>query len=503
MIAKEMSPTNRYIIMPMKGLRSPRSVSTASFFVSMPRTSQMAPASAAVGQTLMNVLDELGEDGSKLIEATDEQLVAIRGQAPGLRIVPEVFYHSARAPQHAASAVSVAAAKSQPALKLKINVKDSNGKPVTGAKVVAFTDFATKQGAQGTTDTHGNVSLTCGTVAALLERVYIYPTCSQWPTVRLNLPVARAIKLVLKPIDLSAPDLLTALYGACSLTGGQSVKVGVIDTGIALAHPDLTVSGGQNTVVGEAPTAFGDNGGEGHGTHCAGIVAGHGASPTGVRGLAPGVELLSFRVFPQVVPGIQAAPASNYSIMKAIDAGIQAGCHLLSLSLAGPTQDEATAAAITEAWDAGCVCIVAAGNDGRGPVGFPARDSGAIAVSAMGRETLFPSDSTDAEEIVRPPASAVDPADFIAGFSDFGPQIAFTAPGVGIVSCVPPDRFAVMSGTSMACPAVAGYIATLISGPIAAMPPDANRSAAIVQAAVAAAKPQGFGPTYEGHGPLT
>src|SRR5207247_1649461 len=51
-------------------------------------------------------------------------------------------------------------------------------------------------------------------------------------------------------------------------------------------HPDLTIAGGQNTVVGEAPSDYGDNG-EGHGTHVAGIIAAHGTPPKGVRGVAP------------------------------------------------------------------------------------------------------------------------------------------------------------------------------------------------------------------------
>ncbi|WP_312887795.1 S8 family serine peptidase [Mesorhizobium caraganae] len=56
------------------------------------------------------------------------------------------------------------------------------------------------------------------------------------------------------------------------------MKVGVLDTGIALHHPDLTVDGGVNLVTGESTDDFGPS--ADHGTHVAGIIAGQGVPPT-------------------------------------------------------------------------------------------------------------------------------------------------------------------------------------------------------------------------------
>jgi Subtilase family len=67
-----------------------------------------------------------------------------------------------------------------------------------------------------------------------------------------------------------------------------------------------------------------------------------------------------------------------------------------------------------------------------------------------------------------------------------------------------PGGYAIMDGTSMACPAVTGAAARLLSMPanaaILAMPRDQARSNAMAQALLLSAKKLGFGPTFEGQG---
>ena len=96
-----------------------------------------------------------------------------------------------------------------------------------------------------------------------------------------------------------------------------------------------------------------------HGTHVAGIIAGRGAGPTGVRGIAPGASLFSYRVFDDTDNS-----GSSFAIVKAIRQGIADGCDLLNMSLGfdqdngPPVVDDAIKDAIAEANAAGVVVVV-------------------------------------------------------------------------------------------------------------------------------------------------
>jgi subtilisin len=94
-----------------------------------------------------------------------------------------------------------------------------------------------------------------------------------------------------------------------------------------------------------------------------------------------------------------------------------------------------------------------------------------------------------------------DPEEFIAAFSNVGPQVNVTGPGVGILSTVP-DGYAPMSGTSMACPAVVGYAARLLAQltGVLAMPRTQDRSDAIARALLQSAKNRGFSAELQGAG---
>jgi subtilisin len=446
-----------------------------------------------IPQMKMRVLDSIHEDGAKLVELAPEAVMAFRAHQPGLRLVPIVYYRPAVAPRlTVASGPQMRASAARTKIKLKI-VSKKDSSPITGAMVVAFTDFDNRQGDKGVTNQKGELNLSLGAASKKVERLYVYPIKSFWGALKKNITITSGTQIGLDPVDLSFTDALRHFYGNSPSNTGQGIKVAVIDTGIDTAHPDLNVGGGVNTVVGENPNDFGDNG-EGHGTHVAGIIAGRGTPPTGIRGLAPAVALRSYRVFGKNNP-----KASNYSIAKAIDRAVADGCDLINMSLGGGDPDEATKAAIEDARLQGSLVMVAAGNDGREPVSFPASDSLAIAVSALGRKRTFPAGSVETGDVA--PPYGKDKNNFIAAFSNIGLEIDLTGPGVGILSTVP-GGYAPMSGTSMACPAVTGLAAKVLStrSNILGMGRNQNRSDAMAKALLQAARSLGFGPKYEGQG---
>ena len=494
-------PVNQqFILLPPRGLTAddvgPSTRATSSFLLSMENVRMSAAPIAALAsakiKTKMRVLDSIHENGAKLVEMSPDAVSDLRAEQPGLRVVPVVYHYPAiaRRPEPGASPQSGGAS-----LKISLTVvSKKDGKPIPNAKVVAFTDFANRVGAQGKTNSKGIASLALGAASKKIQRLYVYSEKGFWNVLKMNFTLSSGLSVPMQPIDLSFTDCLRHFYGNSPDGAGQGVKVGVIDTGIA-PHPDLVIAGGENTVVGENPRDFGDNG-EGHGTHVAGIIAARGKAPTGIRGLAPAVTLRSYRVF-----GKDGKGASNFAIAKAIDRAVSDGCDLLNMSLGGGPSDEATHSAMAHARANGVLIFAANGNDDRSPVSFPAADSLALAVSALGRKGTFPAGTTEIGDTAAP--FGKDKKDFIAAFSNVGPETDLTGQGVGIISTFPGGH-AVLDGTSMACPAVTGAAAKLLAAQPAllGMTRDQSRSDAIAGAVLQAAKSLGFAASFEGQGLL-
>jgi subtilisin len=503
----------QYVLLPVRGLRSPalaalqQTVQPAPLALarSTPAAARVSaavaamPPAASAPMATPQILHSTHDDGPKLASLTDGEVLALKASAPGVRVLPLVIYELARRPL---LQLDPALQPKQPALKLALTlqvVREGSSDPVPGAHVIAFTSFEQRAGAEGSSDAGGMVKLDLQ-APANIEILVVYGPHGYWGLYRAQLKLAKGQVLGLKPIDLSADDYLAQLYGGYSITAGKGVTVGVIDTGIDGTHPDLAVAGGAAFVLAES-----DAGGSGpaavdgdHGTHVAGIIASHGAAPSGKRGVAPAATLMSYRVFPNAGGG-----ATNYDIIRAIDRAVTDGCDLLNLSLGGSERDEAVREAIKDAFDKGVLCFAATGNDGRGPVNYPARWPDAVAVSAIGRRSTFPDDSSEALD-VQQPYSPQDEQVFVAGFSNVGPEVDLAGPGVGIVSTVPGGAYGVMSGTSMACPAIVGAAAALLAKhpKVLAMARDGERSLAMLRLVNGGAASLGFGRDFEGLGLL-
>ena len=505
----------RYILLPSQGVRlhgggvraARISAPLENFLASMARSGRVAmrvrtkrrgkdgAKRRAPRGVPVRVLDSVREDGAKLVEMAPEHMLALRTAQPGLRVLPEIFYKPAMAPRPMPKRAVMAARAARTMTPVTVSVRSrADRTPVAGAQVVAFTDFETFEGDDGVTDAKGEVKLRLPTSARTIERLYVYPPIGSWSVLKQRLRKRAQVRVSVRPISLGTDDALRHFYGTTGLTVGKGVTVGIIDTGVG-DHPDLAVAGGENTVQGERPDNWRDNG-AGHGSHVAGIVAARGRKGSGVRGLAPGVKLRSYRVF-----GKGKETASNFAILKAIDRAVADGCDLINMSLGGGGPDAATSAAIADARAQGVLVIVAAGNDGRAPVSFPGADQLAIGVSAMGRKGTYPRDSTHRAEAMRPYGR--DRSNFVAAFSNIGPEIDLTGPGVAIVSTVP-GGYVALDGTSMACPAATGAAAALLARNrrILKMRRGPARSDAMAQIVFAAARELGFGAIYEGRGML-
>jgi subtilisin family serine protease len=488
--------TAEYVLLPPQGLRARSSTTSAEaqeFLRAAHEVSGTETLSVDGQETRITVIDSLGPDGAKLVRLSPGSALSIRASRPDLRLVPVTYYTPATAArEEVREGVGPSGARAAAATAITLKVVSKTGStPVANAFVVAFVDYKARTGAQGVTDADGKVSLALGKASITLERLYVYPLDSHWSIIKKKLAVKAGATVVLNPLDLGYADGLRHFYGNAADGVGSGVTVGVVDTGVA-PHPDLVIAGGVNTVPGENRNDFGDNG-KGHGTHVAGIIAARGNPPSGLRGVAPGVGLRAYRVFAK-----GSGQASSFAIAKAIDAAIADKCDLINMSLGGGGVDPVLKAAVDDARAAGSLCIIASGNNDRGPVSFPATEGMALAVSAIGRKGTFPTSAAAADEVAAP--FGADKNDFVAAFSNIGPEVDLTGPGVGIMSTWP-GSYAEISGTSMACPAATGAAARAIAGtPVIKMKRNVKRSDAIVKAVLGSAKTLGFGPTFEGLG---
>jgi len=235
---------------------------------------------------------------------------------------------------------------------------------------------------------------------------------------------------------------------------GNGVKVAVLDTGLDLAHPDFAgrVSAANcRSFVPGMPTV---NDGNGHGTHCCGLVNGPVSPHSGRRyGAAPGAELLVGKVLDDGGSGYDSG------IIASIAWAAGAGARVISLSLGSPRRVGSPSAVAYEhiarrLARAGldCLLVAAAGNESRrslrrlAPVGNPAACPSFLAVAAVDRSRRV--------------------ADFSCAQLDRVGTLELSAPGVAVRSSVPTalvsagaDPYAAFSGTSMATPIVAGVAA--------------------------------------------
>jgi subtilisin family serine protease len=210
---------------------------------------------------------------------------------------------------------------------------------------------------------------------------------------------------------------------------GSGGDVAIIDTGIDSDHPDLQANLGDGYA---AVTCEGSNcnyawdDDNDHGTHCAGIADAMDNSE-GVIGVSTEATLHAVKVLDSNGSGTFSDVADG--VKWVADQGYDVG----SMSIGASSGSQTIKDACQYAYDKGVLLVAAAGNDGpcSDCISYPAAYDTVVAVTAM----------HDSGEL--------------AGYSSTGPEAELIAPGSQIYSTVI-GGYDTFSGTSMACPHVAG-----------------------------------------------
>ena len=158
---------------------------------------------------------------------------------------------------------------------------------------------------------------------------------------------------------------------------GDGIRIGVIDTGINLEHPDFFNSDQLSRFL--KGYDFVDNDSipqdtNGHGTQVAGIIAADGQ----LIGIAPKVEIFSYRV------SSDGESVPSDLIIKAINRAVEDRVDIINISLGVNMTHAKIDNAVNNAIDHGIVVVAAAGNSGpdKSTIGSPARNPNAITVGA-------------------------------------------------------------------------------------------------------------------------
>jgi subtilisin family serine protease len=243
-------------------------------------------------------------------------------------------------------------------------------------------------------------------------------------------------------------------------TNADTVIVAVIDTGVRYTHEDLASNMWVNT--GEIPGNGIDDDGDGyiddvyginaitgsgdpmddhgHGTHCSGTIGAVGDNGKGVVGVAWRVQIMALKFLSAAGSG------SDSDAIECINYAVAHGANIMSNSWGCQgCFDQALLDAIAAARDAGIIFVAAAGNNGTDIDATPFYPAG-----------------YDVNNLVS--VAATDRNDQRASFSNYGATgVDLGAPGVSIYSTYnsSDSGYATLSGTSMACPHVAGALAVM------------------------------------------
>ena len=225
---------------------------------------------------------------------------------------------------------------------------------------------------------------------------------------------------------------------------GKYVKIAIFDGGVDTTHIDLVHNLSYlryDAETGTSPSRYYQY--KDHATHCAGIAAAEKDNEIQIAGVAPDATIVPI--------SINFSNTSNFHL-KAADGimwACQHGVDIISNSWHRETKNPALDIAIDYAikygrQDKGCIMVFASGNY--------------VNDWSLDTDVSYPANCNDTILVV----GAIDNHGARWVNSKYGPELDLVAPGVEIISTLPNDSSGMKTGTSMACPHVAGVAALIL-----------------------------------------
>ena len=239
-----------------------------------------------------------------------------------------------------------------------------------------------------------------------------------------------------KRITTTSPEDVIETFSHNS-NWGSGVDVYILDTGVRCSHVEFEgrCINGLNTAGGSHDDV------DGHGTHCAGTVAGK------TYGIAKSATIIAVKVLGDTGTGTTAGVIEGVEYV-AINAAKRKRPSLANMSLSGD-HSAAVNNAVNSVIVSGVGITVAAGNNAADACNYS--PSSALGPISVGNTELA--------------ASGIKQIDARAYLSNYGPCTDIFAPGSSIIAAFSSsdDAYATMSGTSMAAPHVAGAMAVILT----------------------------------------